>query len=92
MLWQAALGLVGGGGGEGKVQWDKKDRAPLLLIAGTNDRLVPESIVETVAKKYTQGQVQMKVFEGKTHGIVMQEGWEDVAGFAIEWVEEKLKA
>lgn len=35
--------------------------------------------------------MDVKLFEGKTHGIVNQEGWEEVAGFALSWVEEKIK-
>ena len=36
--------------------------------------------------------VELKIFEGRTHGIVNQEGWEEVAGFAMEWVKkEKAK-
>jgi len=27
----------------------------------------------------------------RTHGIVNQEGWEEVADFALKWVQEKAK-
>jgi hypothetical protein len=35
--------------------------------------------------------VELKGFEGMAHGIVVQEGWEEVAKCAIEWVERKVK-
>jgi len=34
--------------------------------------------------------VEMKCFEGRTHGIVNQEGWEEVADYALNFVEEHL--
>jgi non-heme chloroperoxidase len=90
VLWQGALGVLGGG--DGAVDWKKADRAPLLLVAGTNDHVVPREVVEAEKKKYVgKAVVELKVFEGRTHGIVNQEGWEEVAGFALEWVKEKAK-
>lgn len=90
VLWQGALGLVIPG--DGRVNWGKKDRAPLLLVAGTKDRIIPAVVVKKEWKKYSgPAVVELKVFEGRTHGIVLQEGWEEVAKFTIEWVEEKVK-
>ncbi|KAG0649980.1 hypothetical protein D0Z07_3759 [Hyphodiscus hymeniophilus] len=89
VLWQGALGVVVPG--DGKVDWGKKDRAPLLLIAGTRDHIVPMQVVKAAEKKYHgPAVVDFKVFEGRTHGIVNQEGWEEVADFALGWVEEKM--
>jgi alpha-beta hydrolase superfamily lysophospholipase len=63
-----------------------------LLVAGSNDHVVPREVVEAEKKKYVgKAVVELKVFEGRTHGIVNQDGWEEVAGFALEWVEEKAK-
>jgi non-heme chloroperoxidase len=90
ILWQGALGVVIKG--DGAVDWKKKDRAPLLLIAGTNDHTVPREVVEAEKKKYVgPAVVELKIFEGRTHGIVNQEGWQDVADFALKWVHEKAK-
>jgi non-heme chloroperoxidase len=90
ILWQAALGLVIKG--SAAVDWAKKDRAPLLLIAGTNDHVVPRAVVEVEKRKYHgPAIVGLKVFNGRTHGIVNQTGWEEVADFALNWVREKVK-
>jgi non-heme chloroperoxidase len=90
ILWQGALGAFGGG--DGAVDWGKADRAPLLLIAGTNDHVVPREVVEAEKKHYRgSAVVDLKIFEGRTHGIVNQEGWEEVAAFALNWVQEKAK-
>jgi non-heme chloroperoxidase len=91
VLWQGALGAVVKG--DGAVDWGKKDRVPLLLIAGTNDHTVPMQVVKAEKKKYYgPAVVDLKIFEGRTHGIVNQAGWEEVADFAIRWVEEKITA
>jgi non-heme chloroperoxidase len=90
VLWQGALGVVIKG--DGVVDWKKKDRVPLLLIAGTNDHTVPREVVEAEKKKYVgPAIVELKIFEGRTHGIVNQAGWEEVADFALKWVQEKAK-
>jgi len=90
ILWQGALGVFGGG--DGAVDWKKADRAPLLLIAGTKDHVVPREAVEAEKKHYGgPAVVDLKIFEGRTHGIVNQEGWEEVADFALKWVQEKAK-
>jgi non-heme chloroperoxidase len=90
ILWQGALGAFGGG--DGAVEWRKADRAPLLLIAGTNDHVCPGRWWRR--RRSTRGGsavVDLKIFEGRTHGIVNQEGWEEVAAFALKWVQEKAK-
>lgn len=90
ILWQGALGVLGGG--DGAVEWRKADRAPLLLIVGTNDHVVPREVVEAEKKHYAgPAVVDLKIFGGRTHGIVDQEGWEEVAAFALKWVQEKAK-
>lgn len=89
ILWSGVLGLLNTSG-EGSVDFKKKDRAPLLLIAGTDDHVVPKAVVDSEYKHYKTGtsKVEMKTFEGRTHGIVNQAGWEEVADFALHWAEE----
>lgn len=82
MLWQGALGALTKG--DGAVDWRKKDRAPLLLIAGTNDHTVLMQVIKAEKKKYHgPATVELKIFEGRTHKIINQEGWEEVADFSI---------
>jgi alpha-beta hydrolase superfamily lysophospholipase len=71
ILWQGALGALHSETNEkvdGHVDFAKKDRAPLLMIAGTNDHTVPREAVEAEFKHYkkyeSQAIVEMKVFEG----------------------------
>ena len=34
--------------------------------------------------------VELKIFQGRTHGVVNQTGWEEIADFAVQWVEKQL--
>jgi pimeloyl-ACP methyl ester carboxylesterase len=62
--------------------------APLLVIAGDSDHLVPQPLIEKEVKAYTgAGVVDFKAFSHRSHFICNQEGWEEVADFALAWVE-----
>src|SRR3954447_8278000 len=68
------------------VDFHNDDRAPLLLIAGGDDHVSPEALTRSNAKKYKGDAVtELKVFEGRSHYTLGQEGWEDVADYAIDW-------
>ncbi|KAH8659999.1 Alpha/Beta hydrolase protein [Xylariales sp. PMI_506] len=87
VLFQDALGSK-----EAKVEFHKKNRAPLLLIAGSADHVIAASTVEKEFKAYGKGipsdpVVELKIFEGRSHGIVNQDGWEEVADTALSFAE-----
>lgn len=71
------------------VDFASEKRAPLLLIAGAEDRTVPASMNEQNFRLYRSG-VEYKEFPGRTHWIIQQPGWEEVADYALDWVEKKL--
>lgn len=83
-LFQAAFNLFTNTG-ESKIDYAKADRAPLLFIAGGNDHIVPPKVNRKNAKRYRSGVVEVKEFDGRTHLIVGQDGWEEVADFALAW-------
>lgn len=91
ILWQGLEGaftLPGNAKSDGHVDFAKADRAPLLLIGGSMDNVVPPAVVRAELKHYKgPAVVEMKIFDGRTHGIVNQAGWEEVADFALEWVK-----
>ncbi len=66
----------------------RRAHAPLLLIAGSNDHLIPASLNRTNYARYkaSPSQTDYKEFAGRTHFIVGQEGWEDVAGYIDGWL------
>jgi non-heme chloroperoxidase len=96
VLWQGALGGLKEAG-PGFVDFDKKERAPLLLTAGTLDHVVPVSTVHKEYEAYIRkgknpnAVVEYHLFEGKSHGIVNQKGWQDVADLALNFVESHIK-
>lgn len=75
-----------------RVDYRKADRAPLLFIAGAEDRIVPPAAVkENFAKQSRGGAVTAyKEFANRSHLIAGQPGWEEVADYAIDWVESVL--
>lgn len=83
-LWQSASALLFNTG-DSKIDYGKTDRAPLLFIAGSEDHIVPPKVNRKNAKRYKSGVVEVKEFPGRTHYIVGQDGWEEVADYALAW-------
>lgn len=80
--------------GPGHVDFDKSDRAPFLLISGSNDNVVTQSTVEkefAADVKHGPAVVEFKLIQSKTHGITNQGGWKDVADYALEFCQKHKK-
>jgi len=62
-------------------------RAPLLLVAGGKDRIVPSSIVKANFDLYRESKAETdyKEFPDRTHFTIGLEGWERVADFVLGW-------
>jgi pimeloyl-ACP methyl ester carboxylesterase len=60
-------------------------KCPVLVLAGTEDRITPLSGVRRVAKRYG-AHATLKVFAGHAHWMVSEPGWQDVARTAIDWL------
>jgi pimeloyl-ACP methyl ester carboxylesterase len=77
-----------------RVNYHNAYRAPLLLIAGSDDHQVPPSLNRSNFKKYARSEAvtAFKEFEHRTHLIVAEEGWQEVADYAIHWAEDQLAA
>jgi pimeloyl-ACP methyl ester carboxylesterase len=73
------------------VDFQNGDRAPLLLISGGNDHVSPKSVVEANFKLYGKSKAvtEYKNFPDRTHYILGQNGWEEVADYALTWAEAK---
>jgi pimeloyl-ACP methyl ester carboxylesterase len=61
---------------------------PMLFLAGDQDHLTPVAMVRRNAHKYTagSGRVDYREFEGRSHYICGEEGWEEVADAALAWL------
>jgi pimeloyl-ACP methyl ester carboxylesterase len=70
----------------------KKPHPPLLLIAGSADHIIPASLNRSNYAKYkaSASVTDFKEFAGRTHFIIGQKGWEEVADFVLAWLDEKV--
>jgi len=69
------------------VDFKNSNRAPLLFIAGGDDHVAPASLNEANLKHYRKSEAitEFKEFPGRSHYTLGQEGWEEVADYALDW-------
>jgi pimeloyl-ACP methyl ester carboxylesterase len=62
-------------------------RPPLLLIAGAEDKTVTSSDVEAAYKrqKKSPSLTDFKIFPGRSHFLIAEPGWQEVADYALDW-------
>lgn len=77
-----------------KVNYLNHRRSPLLLIAGTQDHLVPAVQNRINHKKYAHSKAitDYKEFPGRSHWIIGQEGWQEVAEYALAWMQNHIQS
>ena len=70
-----------------EVDFHNDDRAPLLIIAGGDDHVSPDAINRSEAKHQAKSAAitAYREFPGRSHFTLGQEGWEEVADFALAW-------
>ena len=68
----------------------KQPHAPLLFIAGSADNIIPASLNKSNYTKYRSATsvTEFKEFAGRTHYIVGQPGWEEVADYVLDWLHQ----
>ena len=73
------------------IRFANRDRAPLLLVAGLADHIVPASVVRRTFRRYRPAAdiTDYREFDGMTHWIIAQAGWEAVAALVDEWLERR---
>jgi pimeloyl-ACP methyl ester carboxylesterase len=86
VLFQAAFANFNPGAPT-KVDFHKRDRAPLLIIGNGQDHTVPASVSKEAAKRLGKSGavVEYKEFPGRPHFTAGAQGWEEVADYALEW-------
>ena len=86
LLFQAALANFNPHAAT-KIDFHNDDRAPLLIIAGSVDHVSPPAINKAEAKLQGKSKAitAYKEFPGRSHYIVGQTGWEEVADYALDW-------
>jgi len=63
-------------------------RAPLLFISGEADRAMPPAIVRRMfrAHQVSPARTEFRSFPGRTHWLIAQDGWQEIAQACIDWI------
>lgn len=67
-----------------------KAHAPLLVIAGENDHIIPASLNRKNFEKYSDqsSTTTFHQFSGKCHALIVDKNWQDVANYVNTWLEK----
>jgi len=68
-----------------------KPHAPILFVGGSSDHIFPAGLTQTIASRYKDknSRVDVKIFDGKSHFICGEPGWEKVADYILDWYENQ---
>lgn len=77
-------------GPDGKIDF-ARPHAPLLLIGGERDNIVPWELNQKnfAAYRHAESTTEFKLFPGRTHYLCGQEGWEEIARFVHDWLQRR---
>ncbi|RYY57955.1 MAG: alpha/beta hydrolase [Chitinophagaceae bacterium] len=64
---------------------------PILFIGGGKDTIFPPGLTKNIAGRYKDkaSRVDLKIFDGKSHFICGEPGWEKVADYILDWYEQQ---
>jgi pimeloyl-ACP methyl ester carboxylesterase len=90
-VWGPVLANFTPGHQDTYVDFKNDDRAPLLFISGGEDNIMPASVNESNMHHYRRSKAitDYKEFPQRSHFTVGEEGWEEVADYALDWAIEK---
>ncbi len=66
-------------------------RTPEQHRAGGSDHVVPASVDRQASRRFersSEALTEYKEFPGRSHFTIGQEGWEEVADYALNWAVE----
>ncbi|WP_121715575.1 alpha/beta hydrolase [Streptomyces sp. E5N91] len=71
-----------------RVRTENRERGPLLLISGQEDRMVPDSVTRTVYRLYGDSTAtsDLKQFPDRAHSLTVDSGWRTVADHVLLWL------
>lgn len=72
---------------QGEIKF-KRSHAPLFLIGGDKDNLIPLKLVQRNVKAYRKGEgiVDFQSFSNRGHFICNEPGWEEIAEASFDWL------
>ena len=86
ILWSSVLANFMPGPQDAAVDYRNDARPPLLFISGGEDHIMPPSVQRSNAKHYKGNTVtEIREYPGYAHLLPAQEGWEEIADYALEW-------
>ena len=86
ILWDSILANLKPGHQDTWVDYSNDARAPLLFISGSEDHLMPPPVQRSNAKHYKSNTItEVKEFAGFAHLLPAQDGWQEVADYALDW-------
>ena len=89
ILWDSVLANFIPGPQDIAVDYHNDARAPLLFISGGEDHLMPPAVQRSNAKHYKSNTItEVKEFSGRSHLLPAQNGWEEIADYALAWAVE----
>jgi dienelactone hydrolase len=93
-VWDGVIANFTPGHHDSYVNFHNNGRAPLLLIAGEEDHLEPLAVQRATARRYEKSAAvtELKQFAGRSHYIIGQPGWEEVADYALSWATDHAVA
>src|SRR5262249_11687865 len=91
ILWDSALANLTPGAQATWVDYGNAARPPLLFVSGGEDHLMPPVVQHSNAAHYTaEVLTEVKMFEGRSHLLPAQSGWEEIADYALSWAERHV--
>ncbi|MBL9215890.1 MAG: alpha/beta hydrolase [Opitutaceae bacterium] len=92
-IFQAALANVVPGS-PAAVDFRNPQRAPLLVIGGEKDVIMPAALSRKIFRRHqaSAAPTDYKEFAGRSHFLIGEQGWEEVAQYALSWAEGRLAA
>lgn len=73
------------------VDYRNRSRAPLLIMTGSEDRWSPAALNRLNHRRYAaaNAMAEYQEFAGRSHLLILEEGWQEVAAFALSWARAK---
>lgn len=83
----------GPAGKDGAIDFSRP-HAPLLILGGESDNIVPWTLNEKNFEAYEDQEStrEFKLFPGRDHFLCGHGGWEEIADFVLAWIERKIPA
>ncbi len=93
-VWDTVLANFTFGHADTYVDFRNRGRAPLLLVGGGADHLEPAAVSKSNFKHYrkTPAVTEYHEFPGRAHYTIGQDGWEEVADYALTWATQNAQA